>query len=330
MRLFPEVISAFAIGCDSWDWHDDAWRPNRMPTSMRPLYDTNDGARARMYSTSGVRLRFVSDTRRLWIQLRYGVFARPIYKGSLVIDGQLAGTFGPDAQQPQWDGVIFESDTAQLRVFDIWLPNMVQTDVVELQIDDNCEMKPADPLPVRWLVYGDSITQGMTSSHPAACAIGLAALACNAEVLNLGVGGAKLIAELATTVPQGKYDILSIAYGTNDFNQNVQVADYQANAASLLDALTRAYPDKPIVLITPLTWASRTHPNANGCTLEDFRAALRQVAQGRANVTLLEGTDLIPDDESFFVDKVHPNDAGFKLYGEKLIAAVQQLLSLQV
>src|SRR5690606_9288786 len=106
MRLFPEVVSALAIGCDGWDWQDDAWRPHRMPAVMRPLYESAEGSRVRMLCTSSVRLRFVSETRTLGIQLRFGVAARQIFKGALVVDGRKPIPFGPDQATSEWQGVV--------------------------------------------------------------------------------------------------------------------------------------------------------------------------------------------------------------------------------
>lgn len=330
MRLFPEVLASFATSCDGWEWYEDAWRPHRMPAIMRPLYEQPPNAKVRMQCTTGVRLRFLSDTAQLWIQLRYGVSARPKFKGVLLVDGQTVDPagYGPDEATPLWEGTIYQGPTDQrVRLFDIWLPHICQADVVEIQIDDDSVMEPAEPLPIRWLMYGDSITQGMVSSLPTTSAFGIASLACQAEVLNLGIGGAKNIPELAKTIPSGLYDLVSIAYGTNDFNQGKTLQEYEANTRALVTGLLEAMPGVPILLISALTWVGRTgEPNAIGIHLDQYRQVLEPLADLSPLVKLIDGTTLVPDDPSFFVDNVHPNDKGFAVYGQQLAKHAKEAL----
>jgi lysophospholipase L1-like esterase len=176
-------------------------------------------------------------------------------------------------------------------------------------------------------MYGDSITQGMVSRLPVTSAFGIAALATHAEIFNLGIGGAKLIPELATTIPQGHFDLVSIAYGSNDFNQGISAQQYQDNARDLVGALLEKLPQAPILLISTLTWASRTEPNSAGVQIEAFREALEPVVALSPRVRLVDGTALVPDDESMFVDKIHPNDQGFAIYGKLLARHAEAALN---
>lgn len=328
MRLFPEVIANFATGCQGWEWHEDVWRPERMPKIMQPLYEKNEGAKVRMLCTAGVRLRFVSDTTRLHIEIAIGVSARTIFKCDLLVDGKRVSETGagPDERVERWDGVIFENPQSKNRTFDLWLPHCAQADIVEMQVDDGCFIEPADALPVRWLMYGDSISQGMQATMPTRTAFGIAALANDAEVFNLAIGGAKADKELATTVPDGQFDIISIAYGTNDFNGGFPINEYRANTKALLEKILEKFPQTPILLITMLTWASRTEPNKNGVTFADYRSSIDSLADMSEQIHLIDGSTLIPDDEKMFVDCVHPNDAGFAIYGKLLSEHVSRVL----
>ena len=336
MRLFPEVIANFATGCQGWEWHEDVLRLERMPKIMQPIYEEPEGAKVRMQCTSGVRLRFVSDTTRLHIELAFGVWARPIFKCDLFVDGKRVCEtgVGPDEFTERWDGVIYENNHAKERVFDLWLPHTSQADVVEMQVDDDCFIEPAESLPVRWLMYGDSISQGMVSQLPTTSAFGIAALATNAEVFNLAIGGAKCDARLATTVPEGHFDLISIAYGANDFNGSYSLDGYAANTKALLENLLEKFPQTPILLITPLHWVAspsrvmRPEANDNGDTLDAFRDALKPLANINERITLIDGLTLVPKDEDMFVDNVHPNDKGFAIYGKLLAEHASKAIGL--
>lgn len=320
MRLFPEVIANFATGCQGWEWHEDYWRAERMPKIMQPLYVGQAVSNVRMQCTSCVRLRFVSDTTSLSIELAYGVRARELFKCELLVDGQRVHSegFGPDATVERWQGVIFENPKAQMRTFDLWLSDKCQVDVVEMQLDDACVIEPAEPLPIRWLAYGDSITQGMVSTLPTRNAVGIAALANQAEVFNLAIGGAVLAPELALTVPDGQFDLISIAYGTNDYHRSVPIETYQANAKALLEKLIEKFPLTPILLITTLTMINDAQLAINNVTLAQYRDCLQPLASLSSKIRQIDGRTLIADDQSLFVDKVHPNDAGFAIYGKLL------------
>jgi hypothetical protein len=279
-----------------------------------------------MECTAGVRIRFKSDTTRLHIRARYGAGARQIFKGVAVADGQDI-VWGPDSQQQEWAGDVFTAESRSMRDFDIWLPHLCRADLTVIELDDGCRVTDAAPLPLKWLAYGDSITQGMVAGLPTTCHAGLIARELPADVRNVAVGGAKLDALLAETIPGAQYDVVSIAYGTNDFNQGLSVAGYKAAADALLTALRNAMPEALILLVTVPTWAGRKEPNGNGVHIEEYRAALREAAAGRERVRLLEGAWILPDDPGFFVDSVHPNDSGFRLYADCLLRECRKELA---
>jgi hypothetical protein len=233
MKLALQKLQMFASGCYDSEIAEGVWRAHRLPAAMRPFYDTEERFQIRMACTSCVRLRFISDTKRLKVALRYGVEARSIYQGALLVDGKFTAPVGPKERREAWEGTVFEQPDAQERLFDLWLPHLCQADVVSIKLDDACSVVAAPQLSTRWLAYGDSITQGMTSSLPILSVIGRCALALNAEVHNVALGSATAESWMADTVPDGRYDLISIAYGTNEFNKDVPVSTYQQNVRRL-------------------------------------------------------------------------------------------------
>ena len=57
--------------------------------------------------------------------------------------------------------------------------------------------------------------------------------------------------------------------------------------------------------------------------LEIFRQCIRDVAVDFPQVQVVEGTSLLPADDRFFVDGVHPNDEGMQLLAENLFRNMQ-------
>lgn len=325
MKIEAAHIENYAAGCFGGEVVEGAWYGRHIPEALTPLYQRTEHALVRMQCSTGVRLRFASDATRITVTLRFGVRAREIFTSTLLVDGVEQAVFGPAEFQPEWTGVIFEQEESVEHIFDLHLPNMVQCGVVSLEFEGESYAEPLAQPPLRWLVYGDSITQGMTSTAPHLCHVARCALALDADAFNLGVGGACLDKELAENVPDEHYDLVSVAYGSNDFNGSVTPGEFAANARALLNAL-REKTRSPILLITPLTWASLTEPNKAGNSLQEYRDALRELPAQFENVTLIHGDQMIPDDEKFFVDSVHPNDHGFSLYASQLLPFIESAL----
>lgn len=300
---------------------------DRLPEGLRSTYENNPGAVTRLLCPAGVRVRFQCATSSIRIALRYFTFARAYFKGTIAIDRGEPETFGPDEKTDRWEGEIHRSSTgSQKTLFDIWMPHLAHAEIEFLELDDQADPRPAPSPTLRWLAYGDSITQGMTVVNPALSLTGVAARDLDADVLNLGVGGARVVPEMSDDIPDWDYDVASIAYGTNDFNHGAPLADYEANLRSLVSALRQKSPKKPIFMISVIPWANRTTPNKNGIFLADYRAIAENVADELEGVVNVPGPSLIHDDPSLFTDDVHPNQAGMAMYGRNLARAIRNAL----
>jgi lysophospholipase L1-like esterase len=185
------------------------------------------------------------------------------------------------------------------------------------------ERAPAPAL--KWLAYGDSITQGMTASQPVFPWPARTARALNAEVVNYGVGGATLRRELADCMPETNADLITVSYGANDWNTDVPLARFRENAQALVEALRRAFPRTLIVLTTPIPFFRATGPNASGAHLDDFRRVIEETAQGRDGVHAVRGPDLVPADRAYFYDWSHPNDSGMQEIATNLLKKLKPL-----
>ena len=326
MTLSFEQIQRLATGCFAVRQEHGVARFDRMPPSPAALYQREPASRVRLECPSGVRLRFRTRTRRLRLSMHYGDACRPLYKGVLLVDQGEGVPFGPDTATPIWSGEIAVADGGGQRVLDMWLPHLVRADLLALEIDDGCEVEPVPPAGPRWLACGDSITQGMTAPLPTETWTARLAAHLDARALNWGVGGATMDATLAESLGACPYDLLTIAYGTNDFMRGISPDVYAANARDLLAGHVRHHPDAHCFLITPIPWMGREDPNSIGCSLEDYCTALRVVGRRFPWCHLFEGPALIPADPSLYVDGVHPNAAGMAIYAENLQRRIDAVL----
>jgi lysophospholipase L1-like esterase len=175
----------------------------------------------------------------------------------------------------------------------------------------------------RWVAYGDSITQGWTTSDPGAAWTAVAARATGFDLLNLGFAGAArgelpVAAHLASTPA----DVISLAWGTNCWAQIEMDAAYIKELMRLfLGMVRRGHPDTPILVIPPvLRPAAEEVRNGSGATLSDLRRGLEDAVHAfqdqhqDRNLHLLPGGDLITVDQ-LDADGIHPNDAGHAAVG---------------
>ncbi|WP_019884796.1 GDSL-type esterase/lipase family protein [Streptomyces purpureus] len=187
-------------------------------------------------------------------------------------------------------------------------------------------LTPAPARP-RWVVHGDSITEGWWSTRPARSWPATAGRMLGLDTVNLGYAGAARgelpTAEQLAGLPA---DLLTLAFGTNCWSG----VPY---SAPLLHETVRAYvrlirsghPDAPLLLVSPvLRPAAESVRNALGASLAELRTAMedaaRELMADDPRLLLLPGLPVLgPDD---LADGLHPNDAGHA----RLAAAVAQVL----
>ena len=328
MLFTPQQLAPFALGIADWHCIDNAFHANRVPEAMRPIHLGADTATVRMHCPAGVRLRFTSDSTLIRIHFRYGDGARKKFRATLLVDGVVHSHPGAATEAPEWKGTLFEQPTLARHTFDLWLPPWALARVVNIETADHRELKAAPPLPVRWLVLGDSISQGMDCATAVTNHIARCALALDAEVHNLAIGGAILDPRLALSLPEGRYDVVSVAYGTNDISIGIPAATFAHRMEALLDALAAAHPKAPVVVISNPPVPGRPEPDKHGQSIADYRRALREFHHP-PRVFVLDGDRLVPNEPRWFVDNVHPNDEGFARYADALLPVLREALGRQ-
>ncbi len=293
-----------------------AWHPARMTAALEKHYSDNPAHLTRAVCTAGVRLALRTDSPEIQIGLQYARSCRPLSQCDVFIDGQPAAPIAPAPDAADCAATVSLPGGAPHAV-EIHLPHCREVFISKLAVADGASAAPLPRLRTRWLALGDSITQGMAATSPALAWTAQAARHLGWDLHNLGVGGAVAQSALGRLALELPWDIVTVAFGVNDFNQDRPLEEIQAETHTLLETLLQR-PQAEIYLLTPVPWAGRTAPNNLKLYLEDYRRALRQAAAGLPRVTVIEGAALLDDREELFADKVHPNDAGMAQFAERL------------
>ena len=180
----------------------------------------------------------------------------------------------------------------------------------------------------RWVVYGDSISEGWSVTRPALAWPAVVGRTLGLDVLNLGYAGAArgeiVSAEHVAAAPA---DLLGIAYGTNCWSRIPHsVGMVLETTRAFLEIVRGGHPDLPLLVMSPVIRPdAETTPNKLGATLQDLRRAVEAAAEerilaGDTLVTLVRGGPVLEADD--LVDGVHPGDGGHARMAGAALAAM--------
>ncbi|MBR5528919.1 MAG: SGNH/GDSL hydrolase family protein [Oscillospiraceae bacterium] len=192
---------------------------------------------------------------------------------------------------------------------------------------------------------GDSITEGVGATSPETAYVGLFAKLTGAETCNYGISGTRF-ARQKTPSENPRFDmdfcsrveemdpdadVIVVFGGTNDFDhgdaplgemEDRTVWTFYGACHTIFSSLIEKYPDKPIVIMTPL---QRVLEPEQVLELRTYVQAIREVAEFYSLPVLdLFATagiqPLVPAQRDlYFADTVHPNDAGHVRIANKLM-----------
>ncbi|MGW8364135.1 GDSL-type esterase/lipase family protein [Streptomyces wedmorensis] len=188
-------------------------------------------------------------------------------------------------------------------------------------------LSPAPARP-RWLVHGDSITEGWWSTRPAHSWPATAGRLLGLDPVNLGyAGGARGELPLAEHLARLPGEAITLAFGTNCWSKAPATADWlYATVRAFVGLVRRGHPATPLLILSPVLRPEAEHtPNALGTTLTQLRRAMERAghdlaAEGDAHLHVLSGRSLLRPEH--LADGLHPDDRGHALIASAVTRAL--------
>lgn len=273
--------------------------------------------------TTGVRLDFITSSKHLSFEAPAG------NKFEVWVDGLLRKQFELDKCRAE--GVTptlaltdpLGNDKNEVRVT-LWLPSHSAGVLSSVELDDGATLRPYDDYKLRWLFIGDSITQGWNATHDSQSYAHRVAAYYDASFVNQGIGGA-FYHENCFDKIDFRPDVVTVAYGTNDFGRFSTYDELRKHARAHLTLIKEAYGDAKIFVLTPIYREHREGKKMG--SFEGACAVVREEAE-RLSLTVVDGLSLVPPLPYFFADHVHPNEQGFGAYAENLIREINKTLKI--
>lgn len=217
----------------------------------------------------------------------------------------------------------FKLEQGKKRRIALYLGNLNASGIRNLILPDDAEPIKKN---VKHLALGDSITHGYFAVNPALSYANILADALNAEILNQAIGGDILCAENIDTEIGFAPDIITVAYGTNDW-WICDAPTIEKNVREYFSKLKSTFPNAKIFAITPIYRSQEESVRQSG-TLND----VREIIKKNACATVIDGLKLFDRTYGFYADGeheeagLHPNDLGFVLYAQRLIGELRPFL----
>ena len=309
----------------------------RFTKAEEELYKkTNESFYMKCFATSGVKLLFKTNSKNLILKI-FTSYAnsRGYFSFDVLVDGETVGYIDnfSDLKLPEdyVDRAYPREETEKefhlgdgVKTVCIHFPWSTGSTIREITVDDDAFVEAVKPKN-KLLVYGDSITQGYDAFRPSNRYIAKLADALDAEELNKAIGGEKFFPELAELKDNFAPDYVTVAYGTNDWN-NIDEETFKINCRAFYKKISENYPDAKIFAITPI-WRKDMNEEREFGEFQKVEEDIKNETAEFENVMLISGFRFVPQDEKYYADfRLHPNDDGFKFYFDNLYSKIKKYI----
>ena len=201
----------------------------------------------------------------------------------------------------------------------IWLPLYKPVYLGCLSICGDWHWRPAEVRRPVLYAFGDSITQGFITGRPSFCYVAQLAELLGMDALNQGIGGALFDPHILDDLDHLPLpNLVTVAYGTNDWRNSSGIMTIQENTALFFARLNQLYSRLPIYVLTPIWRDDMDQPQAAG-TFSEVTRLIRKTTEVYPDVRLIDGLSVSPHNPAFYADGyLHPNIYGFSYLAARL------------
>lgn len=208
----------------------------------------------------------------------------------------------------------------------VYFPHHLEGRISNVTLDEGASFSYAPAQKHKILFIGDSITHGSTSVHASMTYAHQVARVLDAEIVNQGIGGERFNPIAVDTELNFTPDLISVAYGTNNWSHDPSHSYMVGLTNGHLAALRDYYPDTPIAVILPIWRADHILTNKPVGSFESMIELVREAAL-RIGATVIDGRTLVPNVKDVYADaRLHPNEFGFQFYAENLLPYFKKIL----
>lgn len=288
-----------------------------------------------LYS-SGICVRFVSDTDRLFIRWRNRDGSLPVNNTSLCrpdvyIRSGTEWRWVAIASAVQPDGRTWMSDDypAEVREYLLYFPVLSGVSSMELGLGVEAKVWPAAPRLGKPLVfYGTSITCGQYASRPGLTCTAWLGRWLDCPMVNLGLPGhGRMEPEVVQLIAE-----IDAAVFVLECLPNMQEPMVTHRVEPAVRILRQVHPDTPIVLADSTAhqtgWLVRAFARRDGDSNAAQQAAFARLQEaGVGNLHYVRREQLVPEASEETVDGTHANDIGFLHMARVYREVIEPLLS---
>lgn len=284
------------------------------------------------FSTPGVCLNFNTDSRNLYLKVDVSrATTRSCFAFDIFCDEKLTDCIRnfedndiPELNQRALGEYSKNTDLGEgNKTVKIVFPWSVTPVIKEISLDDGAYVTPVKSKK-RIIMYGDSITHGYDALHPSNTYAYRFCEMMGAELYNKAISGEVFAPEVSEFADNFTPDLITVAYGTNDWGADTEYSVFKENSRKFYDNLAKNYPDTKILAITPI-WRTEVNGQRKIGSFDNVKKQIFDIASGCDNIIPLCGYDFVPKSPEYFSDKhLHPNDSGFYFYAKNLYDAVRE------
>ena len=284
----------------------------RMNEALLELYGEPEKRLLRARCATGVRIAMFTDAVEVEFSFLFGRAARQVFTADLQVDGVLFATVTGEGPHR----IPLPAGEKELVLH---FPHLVEAEEFSFSVDDAASVRPAPGPERKLLICGDSIMQGMTCTTPLRAVGTILAARLGMEFHNTSVGGATMTAAAVRGTCAIGGDGIVVGFGINDVFLGTPVETFREECEGVCGALGE-FPGKAF-MVTPIPCLKKENE-----PVEELREIIRNSAGDFPRITLIEGPEIFPAEEEFYVDGTHPNDAGMAVYAARLAKIMAPLL----
>lgn len=296
---------------------------HRMTPELEAFYSYSEAALLRATCATNVRLRFRTNSTRLYLKLAYGQFARPISCVNVLVEGSDSLCVDAEKVAEGFAKEIPLDTKGEMREVQVSFPHLAQIVLQDFKLAEGARIEATSPLKGKMVFVGDSIFQGMTSSCAENSIQAIFGRMLGCDIHNIAVGGAIMQPEAVRFSRALGGTMVAINFGVNDFAQSIPMAVFEQRTREVARLLAEDAQNRKPFVVVPIPFPGESGPNKEGHTSEDYRNCIRCIMGEYPAITIVEGMEFYPNDRQYFIDSCHPNDAGSALYADGFVKAVR-------